>query len=172
VRRLGRRFWRDRRGVAALEFALLAPILVGLYLSAVEVTLALQAQRRMAHMASAMADMTSQTRVITTAQLDDVMQAGSVMAYPLPTAPLGQRIASLTASSSGAISVDWVRTRNFDSVAAPSVPAGFLKPNESAIVADTIYDYPSVFTVVLPALMRFQRHAYLRPRLSETVELR
>lgn len=165
-------FWRDRRGVAAVEFALLAPMLIGLYLGAVELTLALQAQRRLSHMAYAMADMAAQNRTVTTAQLNEVMEAGSVMAYPLPTGVLGQRISSISASASGAITVDWVQTRNYAGAQAPKVPTGFLRAGESAIVTDVTYDYASTFALVLPAGVRFERHAYLRPRLSDKVELR
>ena len=33
-----RRFARDRRGVSAVEFALLAPVMIGLYLGCVEIS--------------------------------------------------------------------------------------------------------------------------------------
>lgn len=165
-----RRLWGDRRGVAAVEFALIAPMLVGLYLGSVELTLAFQAQQRMTHMASAIADMVAQSRTISTAQLDDIMQSGSVMAFPLSTVPLHQRISSITASSAGVASVDWTRT-NFSGMAASAAPAGFLKANESVIVADVTYAYHPIFTVILPVTVTFKQHAYLRPRLSTTVTL-
>lgn len=163
-------FWRDRRGVAAVEFALLAPMLIGLYLGAVELTLALQAQRRMSHMAYAMADMAAQNRTVTIAQLDELMEAGSVMAYPLPTGVLGQRVSSISRSATGAVTVDWVRTRNYTGAQAPKVPDGFLQNGESVVVTDITYDYSSVFGLVMPDGVRFERHAYLRPRLSDQVE--
>ncbi len=166
-----RSFLADKRGVAAMEFAFIAPVLIALYLGAVELTLAFQAQTRLAHMASAMADMAAQNRAITTAQVDDVMQAGSVMTFPLPAAPLGQRIASISRSSTGVVTVDWTRSQNFECAPAPTVPAGFLNNNESVIVADVRYEYPSTFSLILPPTMRFERHAYLRPRLSDKVEL-
>jgi len=166
-----RRFRDDRRGVAIIEFALLAPILVTLYLGSVELTLAFQAQQRLAHLAQAMADMASQNRTITTAEIDDILAAGTVMAHPLSPAPLGQRIASVTAGAGGALTVDWQRSRQYTAPGAPTTPSGYLAANESVIVADVTYDYTPVFTLILPQTIRFERRAYLRPRLSDKVDL-
>jgi Flp pilus assembly protein TadG len=41
-------FWRDRRGVSAVEFALIAPVLVIFYCGLAELTQAMMAQRRSA----------------------------------------------------------------------------------------------------------------------------
>lgn len=163
-----KRFRRDHRGVAAIEFALMAPFLVALYLGAIELMLAFQALTRMSHMATAMADMASQNRTISAAELDEIMRAGSVMAYPLPSGPLGQRISSIRRDANGAVSVSWSRASNY-SGAAPQSPAGFLQPGESLIVADVSYDYPTAFALLLPTQLRFERHAYLRPRLTDAV---
>ena len=40
------RFFRDRRGVAAVEFAFVAPVLILIYMGLAEVTMALMAERR------------------------------------------------------------------------------------------------------------------------------
>jgi Flp pilus assembly protein TadG len=45
TRRLSR-FWRDRRGVSAVEFALIAPVLMIFYFGMAELTEAMMAQRR------------------------------------------------------------------------------------------------------------------------------
>ena len=54
---------RDDRGVAAVEFALIAPVMIGLYLSTVVTTKAYMASRKVALVARALADITSRQAV-------------------------------------------------------------------------------------------------------------
>src|SRR6476620_5157065 len=102
-------FRKDERGAAAVEFALMLPILVTLQLGSVELVRAFEAQRRIAHVAAAMADVISQGRTTTTADLTDAMNAGAVLVSPLPTANMGLRISSMT-NTNGVVGVDWTQS--------------------------------------------------------------
>ena len=165
-----RRAVADRKGAAALEFALIFPVLFVLHIAAVEALGVYQAQRNVAHIASAMADITAQNRSVSTAELDDVLLASVSMIHPFPNVDLQQRISSLSANSSGSIAVDWTVKKAYSGSAGPSVPSGYLAANESVIVTDVIYDYRPTFGLFLPDTIRFTRHAYVRPRLSVKVD--
>ena len=155
-----------------MEFALLAPFLFVLHLAAGELVQVFQVQRRIAHMASAMADITSQSRALTDAEIADILQAGRVMILPFPETSLGQRISSISANAAGVVTTDWTLNSSYPAGSPPSVPAGFLRANESVIVADVVYDYRPAFGLYLPTTLRFERHAYLRPRLADKVTRR
>ncbi|CAN7284012.1 pilus assembly protein [Phenylobacterium sp. LjRoot225] len=161
---------RCERGAAAMEFALVAPILILCHFGAVETVQAWEAHRRVAHVAAALADLTAQNRSVTTADLDDILLAGTLMVAPFPTAKLGERIASLSANSSGTVSVDWSATRNWTAGGSPSVPAGYLQADESVIVAEVTFGHDALFALVLPSAFTMQKKAYLRPRLSQQVQ--
>jgi Flp pilus assembly protein TadG len=161
---------KDERGVAAVEFALLAPFLMLLYFGLVEFVQAYQAQKRVSHVAMTIADVTSQDRVTTDAKLTDILEAGVALMTPFPQSNLRERVSSLTANSSGVVSVDWTANRNWTGGSAPTVPAGFLNPGESAIVTDVIYTYNPTYTLVMTAPITMTRHAYVRPRLTEQVQ--
>lgn len=163
-------FRRDRDGAAAVEFALILPILFMLQIGASEALEAYQAQRNVTHIAAAMADITAQSRTVTQADLDNILLASVAMIYPFPNVNVQQRVSSLSADSSGAVSTDWTAKRNYTDSAGPSVPAGYLLSNESTIVTDVIYDYQPTFGMFLPKTIRFVKHAYVRPRLSAKVD--
>lgn len=165
-----RRSAADETGAAAIEFALVLPILFILHVAAAEALEAYQAQRNVAHIASAMADIVAQERTVTNADLDDVLSASVAMMHPFPNVNLQQRVSSLSASASGSVSTDWSVKKTYTGTAGPSVPTGYLGANESVIVTDVIYDYKPTFGLFMPQTIRFTRHAYVRPRLSTKVE--
>lgn len=165
-----RRLWADRTGVSAVEFALLFPILFVLHIGAAEALQAYIAQRNVAHVASAIADITARNRSVSTADLNDILAASLSMMHPMPTVQLQQRISSMSSDGSGGAVRDWTTGKAFTDPSAPSVPHGYLDTNESVIVTDVIYDYHPSFGLFLPDTIRFTRHAYVRPRLSSKVE--
>lgn len=167
---LTRRAAADERGAAAIEFALILPVLFVLHVSAAEALEAYQAQRNVAHIASAMGDIVARERIVTSAELDDVFTASNAMIYPFPNLAVQQRISSLSANAAGSVSVDWTAKSGWSGSSPASVPNGYLGPNESVIVTDVIYDYKPTFGLFLPATIRFTRHAYVRPRLTTKVE--
>jgi Flp pilus assembly protein TadG len=169
MRSASRRFGRDERGLAAIEFAILLPVLLLFYFGAVEMVSLFQAQRRLAHVAATIADITAQGMSINDTQLSNVFDAGAVVMLPFSSTSLKERVTSLQADSSGNVTVGWTANRNYGSGAAASVPSGYLAANESVIVADVGYDYTSPLRFVIPGVLHFQDHAYFRPRQSAAV---
>lgn len=165
-----RRFARDGAGAAAIEFALVFPVIFLFYMAAADGFQAYLAQRNVAHLAATMADITSRNRTVSTADLNDILGASASMMYPLPNVRLQQRISSISADASGNIATDWSVKKDYSLTEAPSVPVGYLRSNESVVVTDVIYDYKPTFAFFLPKTIRMTRHAYSRPRLSTKVE--
>jgi Flp pilus assembly protein TadG len=165
-----RRGAADQRGAAAIEFVLIFPVLFVLHLAAAEALMAYQAQRNVAHIASAMADIVAQSRSVTTSDLDDVLTASVSMIHPFPNVGLQQRITSIYKNDSGTVVNEWTVKKAYTATGNASVPSGYLANGESVIVTDVIYDYKPTFGMFLPATVRFTRHAYVRPRLSAKVD--
>lgn len=164
-----RAFRRDQRGAAALELGLILPFLVVLHLAVGEFVQAWQVRTRIAQVAATISDITSQARSVTSADLDDVFMAGDIILSPNPTATLGSRLTSMSANASGVVSTDWTVSDNYrgDPV---SLPAGFLGPNESVIVADVVYRYEPMFDLFMNAGFDMRHTSYARPRISLKVE--
>jgi Flp pilus assembly protein TadG len=161
----------DERGVSAVEFALLAPVLIGLYFGLAELCQAFMAEKRMTHVSSMVADLVSQEETVTTANLDDIFQISDLIMEPFPTITLEQRVSSVTLTS-GVARVDWSRSDGEDMLAydpqsTVTLPAGLIEEGQSVIMAEAVYEYQSPVGKLLPGDTTFTSTYYLRPRTVE-----
>jgi Flp pilus assembly protein TadG len=167
-------FWRDRRGVSAVEFALLAPVLVIFYFGMAELTESMIAQRRLSHIASSIGDIVARDTQLTDARRTDVFQVGSVLMAPFPTSTLRMCIVSISSNAAGTDTVDWSEASN-SPVNCPaagtvvSIPTSVLPNSSSVIMSKASYDYTPPIKMVSASMFTFRRTFYLRPRLSDKV---
>lgn len=169
MRRLVRSFGRDQRGAAAIELGLMLPFLVVLHLAVGEFVQAWQVRTRVAQVAGTISDITAQARSVNDADLTDIFTAGDIILSPHNTGTLGSRLTSMSANASGVVAVDWTISDNYRGPSV-SLPAGFLAPNESVIVADVVYSYQPMFDLFIPTAFDMRQTAYARPRISLKVE--
>ena len=168
-----RTLWIDARGAAAVEFALLVPIMALLYFGVVEVTQGAMTQQRVAHTASAIGDLVAQSTSITSDQVGDIFNVGDTIMSPYPTGGLKMRISSLVADKNGAVTVAWSQGQGLTALSKGStvsgLPTNVINANESVIMGETKYAYKSAFGAVLPQPITFTQTYYLHPRLSTQV---
>ena len=164
----------DNRGVAAVEFAFLAPILILFYFSMVEFCQGFMALKRTGHVASMVADLVSRTDIITKKQAEEVLDIGYLIIAPFPRTDLKQRVSSVTRVNDKTYRVDWSvgvgegMTSKL-TVGDANIPSDLLAAGESVIVAEAKYDYKSPFDQVAPGVTQFSRMAYLRPRTIDFI---
>jgi Flp pilus assembly protein TadG len=169
-------FWRDRRGVSAVEFALIAPVLIVMYCGLAELTQAMMAQRRVSNVASTVGDLVAQSTQIGPTKLGDIFNIGATIMAPFPSAGLKMCIVSVAADSTGKTTVAWSKSNDASMTNCPtanalltSVPVGVLPVSQSVIMAKVSYAYTSPIKLVMPRTLTFYRTYYLRPRKSDTV---
>lgn len=76
------RFCADRRGVAAIEFAFIVPVLLVMYFVTMEASQAIETSKKVSRIGSMVADLVTQQNTITKAELDAIMQIGTTTLQP------------------------------------------------------------------------------------------
>lgn len=173
IRRGLRRLMRDEGGVSAVEFAIIAPVLIAFYLGLAEACQAYMAQKRMGHATAMVADLTAQESTVTPAIVGQFFAIGGLIMKPYSAASLNLRVTSVTRDANGIDKVDWSVGRGMTVLRKGSafpIPAGVIDNGQSIVVSEAAYDYDSPVDYVMPGVTRFSHIYYLRPRTSEKTE--
>ncbi len=167
-----RGFSKDRSGVSAVEFALIAPVMVLFYLGMMEISLALSVDRKVTSAASALADLVAQDDVITDDEMLDILNAGAAIIAPYDPDRFSVRISSISMNLTGDVEVDWSDASGMapygPGSAAPS-PAGILFPGRSVIWVEVAYQYDAPFQEIGTGQYIIDESFFLRPRQSLVV---
>jgi Flp pilus assembly protein TadG len=170
-----KRLGLDQHGAAAIEFAIIAPFMIALYCGFAELTMAMMADRRVAHAASVVGDLVAQSPSVSPADLTDVFQVGGAILNPFTATPLKMRITSVIADVNGVPKVSWSKASGMTAMTGGTAVGGFpptlLAPGDSVIQADVSYIYTSPLGLTLPIPITFSNTFYLKPRQSASVTL-
>ncbi len=177
-----RRLLPDNRGVAAVEFALILPIMFFLFVGTIEFSQALSVDRRVTQAASSTADLIARApdTGMTTAQVDSELQIITQLMRPYDVGPLQVRIISVVAKSTNGVLrylVNWSRDTSGGTPYArnstyTNMPQNLLSATESIIIAEASYNYtPLIFKYFIKAAFSLQQRSFLKPRNAMCVRL-
>jgi Flp pilus assembly pilin Flp len=180
-----RRLRRDTRGVAAIEFAMILPIMFFLFVGTIEFSQALTVDRRVTQSASSTADLIARapTQGLTAAQVDNELGIIQQLIRPYDESALTVRIISVKAKATpgnpAALQyvVDWSRDNHGQTPYSRNlpyshVPDGLLVAGESVIVAEATYNYtPLIFNYFIKSAFNLQERFFLKPRNASCVHL-
>ncbi|MBV9348636.1 MAG: pilus assembly protein [Pseudolabrys sp.] len=167
-----RRLARDKRGVSAVEFALLAPVMVGLYLSCVEISQAIGVDRKVTQTAGALANIASQVTTISNSDMTDILNAATDVMTPYPTTTLKITVSSVKIDSTGAAKVVWSDTRNGTARAvgsAVTIPSALAVANTYIILSEVEYGYTPTIGRTITGTLTLSDKMWMSPRLSSSV---
>jgi Flp pilus assembly protein TadG len=167
-------FAQDRRGVSAVEFAMLLPLMVTLYLGTVEITQGVAIDRKVTLTTRTVADLASQVSSINNADMTNILSASAaVMAAPsFNASSLRVVVSAVKIDSNGAATVCWSDTLN--GTAHPvgntvTLPAALVVNNTTLIWSEVTYAYTPAIGYVVTGTLNLGDQIYMRPRLSATV---
>ncbi len=162
----------DCRGISAVEFAMLMPVMLTLLLGSVEASQGIAADRKIELTAHTLADLASQYTDITNADMTNILNAGSAIIAPYPAASLKEVVSEIAIDSNGNATVVWSDTLNGTALTVGqtiSVPSSLATPNSYLILAQVQYGYNPTYGYVLTGTLTLSDQSYMRPRESTSI---
>ncbi|MCE1234714.1 MAG: pilus assembly protein [Hyphomicrobiales bacterium] len=170
---------RDRRAVAAVEFALLLPLMLTLFIGGNEISTALAIYRKVGHTGSTLGDLVAQVSTLTAADMTDILAASSSVMTPYSASKAKMVISAVKYTTASGYKVCWSAAQN-DSVwtsgSSPPItlPTGLVSDGEEVIVTRVQYSYTSPFSTIMADIwgsgaITLSDLSYFRPRISTTV---
>ncbi|MGV3634671.1 MAG: TadE/TadG family type IV pilus assembly protein [Pseudorhodoplanes sp.] len=166
-------FARDKRGVSAVEFAMLLPLMLTLYLGGVEVSQGISIDRKVTLTARTVADLVAQVASIDTAGINAALGAATAIMAPYPDTNAKVTVSVVDIDANGNAKVKWSGTKNGTARAVGSsvtVPDALKVPSTSLVYGEAYYDYKPTIGYVVTGPMNLYDKIFMRPRLSETVQ--
>lgn len=172
-----RRFRRDERGVAAIEFALVLPIMALILLGCFEVPRFVMIYQKMARTSAGVADLVAQADdPLTTNQINDIFTAGGIMMQPYDVSANGVIIVSSINNPSGSgVTITWQRRNGTVATASKfgaqganptgKIPADLTPAsNEEVLTAEVYFNYTPIFKTYIYNGSQLYIASYTRPR--------
>src|ERR1700680_376360 len=172
LRRSALDLYRDRRGVMAIEFAVIAPVMLVMFFGTVEFSSGIAVDRKVTLMARTLSDLTSQNISVTDTQLTNFFNASTGIMWPYPSTPTKSTISELYVDPNTlAARVQWSKgsvPRAAGSTVA--IPTALQVGGTYLIYSEVSYLYvPSVGYVMGTAGINLSDFTFTRPRQSTCV---
>jgi Flp pilus assembly protein TadG len=175
------RLLRDNRGVSAMEFALILPILVMFSAGTIEYSRLILLTQKLQSGAFILADLTARDKELSTEQLGHIFLAIDQVIRPFAFADSGRAIVtSIGADEDDALILNWQcgGAGTFDAASelvvdgeVAALPGDItLAHGETLIAAEVFFDFEPLFGVGLGPRV-IHRLAFYKPRLGELTEL-
>lgn len=169
-----RRFGSDVRGIAAVEFAFIAPILLVMLIGAVEITRAVSIDRRLSVITNMIADLVARETKLTGADVEAIYDIAEQVMAPFDASDLKLSIIPvMSAANDAGKTLVYPSAANRPSYNGGAVPpkcqvyaltAGILQKNESVIVVESSYAFKPLFLGYVMGAHEWTEKAIAKPR--------
>lgn len=184
------RLGADRRGVAAVEFAFVVPLLLSMYFVTMEVSQAIEANKKVSRIASLVADLVTQQQATSKSEVDAIMQIGESLLQPYNRSRPKIVVTAIEITDeetpkvqvfwsrkleNGATSVDQAKGETTTVPAALKTRGSFLVRVEAyldykPVIAWAASDKPALGLTAAFTNISMKETYHLRPRMSQQVK--
>jgi Flp pilus assembly protein TadG len=170
--RLPARFVKERDAMAAVEFAMILPLMLTMFIGSVEVAQGLSTDRKVGLVVRAAADLTSQSTSINNSDMTNILNASTSIMYPFSTTPLRLKVTAVNIDAAGQATVAWgdaLNTTKRSTGSSVTIPPAIAVPNTQVIWGEVEYDYNPAFGYVLFDIIKLSEQNFVRPRQSSSI---
>lgn len=168
-----RRFARAEQGLAALEFAIILPMMVFVLFGSVDLIDMLGANKRAQNFTASLADVVARDTEVSDAEVTGLWAAGDILMFPDSSAGMQVRISSVSIVTASNAQVVWseghggyaARTAN----STVALPAAMMNPGTSIIMTETIYAYTPPLGILFTGTTQMTHTTYRRSRLVDPI---
>jgi len=170
-----RHFTRDRRGVSAVEFAFVLPIMCTLYFGCAEITNGLSAAQKVTLTASTLANLAAanppgQVTNYSTSDMTNILNASTAIIAPFSVSNMGGTVSCLKIDAKGKATVAWsAATLNGTARATASVvtiPPDLATPSTSLLLGEASYAYTPTVAYTITGTINLSDKMFMRPRFT------
>ncbi len=178
-----RRLASRESGMAAVEFSLILPFLVVLWIGGVEVTQALSVDRRINNLASAIGDLSARSKQLSYSDMNNIFDIAPGAMFPYCqtkteclSAGLAMRLTAVNIDGGGDAEVAWSRAQGTAPYGQGDdmnnlVPATLRIPGSQIIMAEVSYTYTPAIGYVITGDLDLDDRMFFVPRLTQYVKL-
>jgi Flp pilus assembly protein TadG len=159
----------DRRGVSAVEFALLAPLMIAIYFGCVGVSDGVGIDRKVSLTSAALANLVAQKTSVSTADLTNIFDASSAIMAPYSSSQLKMTISCLDIDKDQKVTVKWSATQGGSrrtSFVFDSSNEALKVASTQLIYAEASYAYTPVVGTSVVGTLNLSDHMFMSPRIS------
>ena len=181
-----RRFASDKQGIAAIEFAMIAPIMLFMFFGLVELSDAIKAHKKVSSAANILADLTSQEKRIDDSEINDYFKAVEQVITPYGIEDAKMEIVSIVLDDSNLPKVAWSANNeggqpyangatypDFNEIAEYSggTANSFLHADSSLIISKVEYTFKSKLSNVRFEQLEFKEMSMRWPRKEKKIKM-
>jgi Flp pilus assembly protein TadG len=169
-----RHFARENKGVAALEFAIIAPLLmVPLLLGSVDLIDVMGANKRAQNAAASLADVVARDTEISNTEMTSLWRGLDVLMYPNVPGDMEMRITSVSIVNASTARVIWSEGHGGMSARQSGTTVALdnrmMNVGTSIIMVESVYKYDAPLGFLFQNQVRMTHNAYRRSRLVDPI---
>lgn len=175
LRRTAAALASDCRGLSAVEFALLLPLMLTLYVGGAEISQAVSTYRLVDLTANTVTNLVAQyTTISASQQMPDILNASAQVMYPNAANGVKVVVSLISIDANGKATVTWSQTLN--GTARPAgqvvtVPASLDVANTNVVLGETTYVYSPAVDFMNLGSFNLYSSIYMLPRAATTINL-
>jgi Flp pilus assembly protein TadG len=167
-----RGFARGQDGMAAVEFAVILPFMLVVYIGGVEIGDGVAVDRKVAITTRAVADLASRYTKITDIDMNNILGASATIIAPYASSPLAVTVSGVTVDNKGNATIDWSNTLNGTAHAkgaAVTLPGTLATSGTYYVWGEVQYAYTPTLGYVMTGTWNLSNQIFMSPRESGTI---